>query len=297
MPVRTEVLMGTFVTIETVAHTSAGATYEAVEAETVDRAFGWFRSVEACCTRFDPGSELMELCARPGAAVPVSLMLFELVSFAIRIAEETGGAFDPTVGARMAARGFNREHRTGRRMAPALADDPDVSFRDVEVDRARLAVTLRRPLTLDLGAVAKGFAVDAAARELRGTANFAIDAGGDLYLAGHNAAGGAWSVGIRHPRRDGELLESIRVSDRAVCTSGSYERRGHLLDPRSGADPPSVASVTVVAPHAMLADALATAAFVLGPEDGLSLLARHGVAGLIVTADLERHATPDFGRG
>jgi thiamine biosynthesis lipoprotein len=160
-------------------------------------------------------------------------------------------------------------------------------------------ITLLRPLLLDLGAVAKGLAIDLAARELRELGDYAIDAGGDLYLAGCSPAGGPWSAGIRHPREEGHLVGAIRVSNRAVCSSGDYERRTsggdhHILDPRSGSCAAGVASATVVAPTAMLADALATAAFVLGAVDGLRLLDRHGVDGLIVSESamgLERHAT------
>jgi thiamine biosynthesis lipoprotein len=156
-------------------------------------------------------------------------------------------------------------------------------------------------LTLDLGAVAKGLAVDTAARELEPFRDFAIDAGGDLYLGGLNERGVAWSAGIRHPRKPDELIASLRVSNQAVCTSGDYERQApsganghgehHILDPRTGASPRAVASATVVASGAMLADALATAAFVLGPEDGIELLNRVGVDGLIVTPELERYET------
>jgi thiamine biosynthesis lipoprotein len=293
--VRTEVLMGTLVTIH-VLHDGAG--------EAIERAFGWFREIEARCTRFDGGSELMQLAAHVGVPVPASAILFEAVRFALAVADETGGVFDPTVGHRMETRGFNREHRTGAIVRTALPAGDDVSYRDVHLDPERRTITLGRPLILDLGAVAKGLAVDAAARELRAFRNFAIDAGGDLYLGGCNADGLPWSVGIRHPRRDGELIESLRVSDKGVCTSGDYERRTpgggpehHILDPRTGASPRAVASVTVVAPTAMLADALATAVFVLAPADGIGLLDRLGVDGLIVTPDLERYETRGVRRG
>jgi thiamine biosynthesis lipoprotein len=76
-----------------------------------------------------------------------------------------------------------------------------------------------------------------------------------------------------------------------VCTSGDYERGRHILDPRTRVPANSVASATVVAPRAMLADALATAAFVLGPAEGIALLDRMGVDGLIVTTGMERHET------
>jgi FAD:protein FMN transferase len=100
-----------------------------------------------------------------------------------------------------------------------------------------------------------------------------------------------WFVGVRHRQSEGELIGSLQVSNQAVCTSGDYERPGHILHPRTGMSPRSCASATVVAPSAMLADALATAAFVLGPQDSLALLESYSADGLIVTADLQPHKT------
>ena len=296
-----EAVMGTVVTFEVLGDAADAAPPDSRE-EAVGRAVEWFRRIEQTCTRFDPQSELMQLSAHVGAPVPVSTLLFEAVQFALGVAQETGGAFDPTVGHRNEARGFNREFRHGRRVDSnvAVADEP-ASYRDVQLDPEARTITLHRPLVLDLGAVAKGLAIDLAARELRGHANFSIDAGGDLYLGGRNAADRPWSVGIRHPREPRQLIETLHVSDAAVCTSGDYERRRvdgpghHILDPRTGASPAGVASATVIAPSAMVADALSTAAFVLGPADGLRLLERHGVEGVIFTHALERFATPGLG--
>jgi thiamine biosynthesis lipoprotein len=238
----------------------------------------------------------MQLAARHGEPVPATPMLFQAIQFALRLAEETGGAFDPTAGHRMMERGFNREHRTGREVRTGVEPAADVTYRDIALDKERNTITLRRPLIPDLGAVAKGLAVDMAARELQPFENFAVEAGGDLYMAGTNSRGEPWRVGIRHPRREGELLETLGISGQAVCTSGDYERRGndgghHILDPRTGAVAEGVASVTVIAPGAMLADGLATAVFVLGPGDGIRLLKRLGLAGIIVTPGLERYET------
>jgi thiamine biosynthesis lipoprotein len=286
--VRTEVLMGTIVNIR-VLHPGADAA--------IDRAFEWFRYIEERCSRFDPHSELMQLTTQIGVPVPASAILYEAVQFALKAAEETDGAFDPAIGHRM-ERQFNREHRTGKAVTTVIAPDAGASYRDIRLDPEQRTITLLRPLLLDLGAVVKGLAVDAAARELQPFTDFAIDAGGDLYLGGCNPEGAAWSVGIRHPRLDGELIDSVRVSNQAVCTSGDYERRApdgsqdhHILDPRTGASARAVASATVIAPSAMLADALATAAFVLGPVDGIQLLERLGVEGLIITPELERFET------
>ena len=274
MPVRAEAVMGTVVTIHVVRESPDAAA-------AVARAFDWFHEIERRCTRFVPSSELMQLCAQPGVPVSVSPILCEAVQFALMVAEESGGAFDPTVGHRMEARGFNREHRTGDTVHTAVIPDADVSYRDVELDHDYRTITLRRPLTLDLGAVAKGLAVDAAARELAPFRDFAIDAGGDLYLGGLNPQGEPWSVGIRHPRRDGELIETLRVSNQAVCTSGDYERGRHIMDARVDEVARAAASATVAASGAMLADALATAAFALGPVDGIHFLERLDVEGLI----------------
>ena len=132
----------------------------------------------------------------------MSPILYEAVRFALLIAEETGGAFDPTVGGQMAARGFNREYRTGEPVETGEGGR-GASYRDIELDADRRTITIGRPLTLDLGAVAKGLAVDAAARELAPFRDFAIDAGGDLYLAGANEQGklGRWGFAI--PARTG----------------------------------------------------------------------------------------------
>jgi FAD:protein FMN transferase len=273
-------VMGTVVSIEV----------DAPEAD-VTRAFDWFREVEAVCSRFDLDSELRRLPV--GTPTPASPILFEALRFALQVADETDGAFDPTLGSRMTAHGYNRHYATG-----IVVDAPgskDASFRDVILDAEEHTILIRRELTLDLGAVAKGLAVDAAARELQPFQNFCIDAGGDLYFAGRNLAGKPWTVGIRHPRRPDDLVARFQVADCAVCTSGDYARGAHILDPRDDVAVLPVTSATVIAPNAMLADVLATAAFVLGPERGIALLDRMDVQGLLVTSTLEQFRTLRFG--
>jgi thiamine biosynthesis lipoprotein len=264
-------------------------------------AVAWFHWINECCTRFDPQSELSRLSASIGKTVPVSAMLYEAIGFALSVAEESGGAFDPTVGHQMEERGFNREFRSGNVVRTTIESGHAATYRDVRLDPGQMTITLLSPMVLDLGAVAKGLAIDMAARELKDFGNFAIDAGGDLYLGGCNAEGKPWSVGIRHPRDPQKLIETLHVSDTAVCTSGDYERKSpveegghHIMDPRTGSSATRLASVTVRAPSAMVADALATAAFVLGPADGLALLQRHGVDGMMLTPSLERFTTPGY---
>lgn len=260
------------------------------------RAIGWFDVVERTCSRFLDDSELMHVLRQVGRPVPASPLLCGVVDLALAAAAVSGGAFDPTVGAALAARGFDRAYQSGARVSYASVEAA-ATYRDVSVDLECHTITIRRPLILDLGAVAKGLAVDLAVRELAPFHDFAVDAGGDMFLGGLNTLGQPWSVGIRHPREDGAVIETISVSDAAVCTSGDYERRQtgadghHLIDPRTGRPAGALASVTVRAPTAVAADMLATAAFVLGADAGLALLEAEGVAGLMFTPDLERSAT------
>ncbi len=291
---RAIVMMDTSITFEAVRHARRAAR-DADPVALIDRGIEWFRRVEASCSRFDPSSEVSALATRVGVPVTVSPLLFEAVSFALAVAEASGGAFDPTIGADLEARGFDREYRSGNRVQSGVVPDANTSYRDIVLDSERGAITLRRPLLLDLGAVAKGLAVDLASRELAPLEDFAIDAGGDLFLSGHNANDEPWSIGIRHPREDGRLIETLRVTNCAVCTSGDYARRTdaghHVLDARTRRSTDAIASLTVIAPTTMVADALGTAAFALGPADGMRFLERQGVEGFGVTTSLERFST------
>jgi len=289
--------MDTVVSIE-----AASAAPEQEVLAALERAGRWFGTVERVCSRFDPASELRQLVAHVGEPMLASPVLFEAVQFAIALARRTGGAFDPTVGQQLEAMGFNRNYVTGETSHSEPPAGGRVSYRDVRLDPARRTVTLRRPLVLDLGAVAKGLAVDLAARELAPYERFCIDAGGDLYVRGRNRAGQPWRIGVQDPRDPAAVVCAIEASDEAVCTSGDYERRTadglahHLLDPRTGRAAAALRSVTVVAPTAMAADGLATAAFVLGADRGLRLLTKEGTEGFCITTTGEMRMTPGFER-
>jgi thiamine biosynthesis lipoprotein len=264
-------------------------------------ALAWIGAVERAASRFESDSEVMALARTPGRPVPVSTLLLEATDFALRLARLTGGVFDPTVGALLERRGFARNYRTGATIDSGLGDAP-VSYRDVTLDRRDGTILLKRPLVLDLGAVAKGLAVDLVARDLtsRGFRDFSVEAGGDVYARGCNTAGLPWQVGIQHPRAANRLVRTVPVSDGAVCTSGDYERSApdgslHVVDARTRRCPTALlASVSVLAPTAMAADGLSTAAMLLGRERGLRLLVEQGLAGLMVQADGTIVTTPDM---
>ncbi len=286
----TRLLLGTVVSIHLVGSTTIKDREQALE-----RAFSAMRFVEETCSRFDETSALRELCRHPGVWMTVPDILFESVRVALEMSELTAGRFDPTIGGTLVRHGFTRHYATGEQVHVADdAMDETVTYRDLELDETMRAIRLRKPLLLDLGAVAKGLAVDLAARELNDFSGFAIDAGGDVYVHGVDPQGDLWTIGIQHPTVKGEQIAWLKTTDVAVCTSGSYERRSpldpeihHIVNPGRGVSESSLLSCTVIAPLAMLADAVSTAAFLLGAERAQEFVDDVELAGLFISDTLE----------
>ncbi|KIL38957.1 thiamine biosynthesis protein ApbE [Gordoniibacillus kamchatkensis] len=285
---KAKLFMDTVVDIQVVA---SGKSADRAEAQ-IDRAFAAFRQVEQACSRFSPDSELMMACRQFGTPVPVSPFLFEPLKFALEVAKWTDGVFDPTVGGLMEEHGFNRHYLTGQTILSPSAES--VTYRDVIVNERDRTVLLRKPLVIDLGAVAKGFAIDLAASELREFDGFVVNAGGDLFAGGVDESGSDWEIGIRHPYHKDQIVQSVTVSNEAVCTSGSYERKSakvpgthHLLHPKTRRSPNVWISCSIIAPFAMMADAMATAAFLLVENRGKTFIEQTGTKGILITPALQ----------
>lgn len=139
---------------------------------------------------------------------------------------------------------------------------------------------------LDPSGFVKGWAVDEAVDLLvaRGARSFAVNAGGDVVTRGEAGPGRAWRVGIRAPTAGDRIAAVLEVRDRAVATSGLYERGGHVRDPRTGRVPDAFASVTVVGPTLGIADAWATAALALGQDGPARVAAQDGLGVLALDA-------------
>ncbi|MCZ6768495.1 MAG: FAD:protein FMN transferase, partial [Acidobacteria bacterium] len=241
-----------------------------------------------------PDSELVALNAHAGAGtIEVSTPTLEVLRAAQHYARLSGGALDITVQPLVELWGFYRMERNWippeAKIQEALRQiGPD----RINLDTAARTVVLAAGSQLDLGSIAKGYAIDRAIEVLRarGVPAALIDLGGNIGVLGQPPDGRSWVVGIRHPRRD-QLIGLLRLRSGAVATSGDYDRYfevagrrfSHLLDPRTGWPAEGMYSVTVVAPNATAADALSTAAFVLGPERGMALLSEcQGVEGLLI---------------
>jgi thiamine biosynthesis lipoprotein len=245
-------------------------------------------------------SPLMELNASAGrGAVAVPAELAQMIDQALRIAEASGGAFDPTwlsVGQLWDWRAEPPVVPDEQEIAAALRH---VGHRLVQVDLAASTVSLPAGTLLGLGGIAKGYGVDRAMAVLRehGVEHGAVEAGGDLKLLGRKH-GALWQIAVRHPRRPGSVLAVLPVSNTCVLTSGDYERffeldgvrYHHILDPRTGRPATGCISATVIGPEASLADGIATALCVLGPERGLAWIETlDGVEALVVGLDGEVH--------
>jgi thiamine biosynthesis lipoprotein len=244
-------------------------------------------------------------------AVSVESGLFRLLERSVELYRETDGAFDLTAGPLIQA------WSALRRGGTAPTDDSirallqmvgsDKLLLDVETQSVSFA---RAGVTVNLGAIGKGYALDRATELLaeRDVQNFMIHGGSSSMVARGNRMTGldtvGWTVGIRHPMRADRRLVELQLVDRAVGTSGAgtqhfyYQgkRFGHVIDPRTGYPAEGVLSTTVIAPEATLADALSTAFYVLGLERTQAYCASHpDIAVLMTTAsrragDVELHA-------
>lgn len=268
-------IMGTMATVQSWA-VDSGTAVAAVEA-----AFFAFDRVDSLMSTWRDDSVLNSLNdAEAGHWIEVGPELGRVLKEAKSIAEFSGGAFDPTVFPLVRLWGF----RNGR---PAIPDSIALEMTLGLVDHHLLEVSedgerariLAAGVQVDLGGIAKGYALDRAAeamRELGATAGV-VDLGGNILVFG---SGPHRQVGIADPDHEAQVLAAVPLADAAAATSGQYERFvtidgrrfGHILDPRTGWPVHGGLSVTVIAGEAMRADALATAAVVLGMERGMALL-------------------------
>ena len=264
-----------------------------VASSMVDVAWREIALVESTMTRYSGASEVERLNAHGGGVA--SRAVVDVVSRALDAAAMSGGAFDPTVGPLSDLWDF-RDDMELPEHAALLAALERVGHERVTVDTASLSVELGGA-ELDLDGIAKGHAVDRAVTALQsmGVPAALVDAGGDIRTVGVGPRRGRWRIGVKDPRDEG-LLGVLTLETGSVATSGDYQRCGfvdgvryhHILSPRTGYPARGVMSATVVCDDCILADALATAVFVMGPSEGMRFIEnRDGVEGVIVSGDEE----------
>jgi len=249
--------------------------------------------VDAAMSTWRADSEISRLNALPvGEWLPISGELHEVLQESIKTHGLSDGAFDVTVAPLLAAWGFG-PRGAGPRVPEraeleALAERVGTSGFELATEPFRARKKAEREI--ELSAIAPGYAVDLIARRFaaRGIGDFMVEVGGEVRTAGHNAEGGPWRIGIERPDAPpGTPQITLTLKGESVSTSGDYRdffehegrRYSHTLDPRSLRPVDhALASVTVLAADCMRADALSTALMVLGPERGLELAEREGLA-------------------
>jgi thiamine biosynthesis lipoprotein len=253
-------------------------------------------ALEASWSRFRPSSELSRLNARPGRLVQVSQHLFDALERAVEAWRLTDGLFDPTVLGAIEAMGYDRTFDRIGAHAGGASPSPAPGCASIELDRATRSVALPDGVGIDLGGIGKGLAADLVVTELfrLGAEGALVNIGGDLRVAGMAPSPDGWVIEIEDPFRRSGRGVCVVLADGAVATSSVLEKRWtndggdvhHLIDPRTGRCGATLLStVTVVAAEGWWAEALTKAVFLLDVDDGLDLLERAGVHGLLFLAD------------
>ena len=243
---------------------------------------------------------------RKGEDAELSPEMLQVITIALEVAGDSSGAFDPTMGELVDLWGFERgEHSVpgSLRISEAMES---MGYERLSMDGTRVEVS-GQGVWLELGGVAKGYAVDEAVRILKavGVRAGIVNAGGDLRAFGTKPGGKPWRIGVQDPDNPQGLLGVLSLEDASVATSGDYERYfeidsvryHHILDPDTGRPSRSgIRSTTIIAPECVLADALATAVFVMDIDRGRELLDMHeDVEGIWVNGDKRILTSPGIG--
>lgn len=254
----------------------------------LDEVERFFAQVEAELSRFRPQSGLSRLNAAAGRGPqPISHLLVEVLALALEAARASGGVFDPTVLNALQAAGYDRSFEQIEASTASLQRGPSAisggGWQQVLLDAAEGTATLPAGLGIDLGGIAKGWAVDQAARQLGQWGPALVDAGGDIRSAG--APGEPWPVAVQDPFDETRDLAVVLLAGNAVATSSigrrRWQRNGqpmhHLIDPRTGQPSCSdLHTVTALAPTAAAAEVTAKVVLLLGRQEGQRYVEQRG---------------------
>lgn len=249
----------------------------------IEQAFRQIEFIESMISSWDPNSQTSAINQAAGKhAVQVDPILYTLIQRALFVSELTDGAFDISYASMDRIWVFDGS-MTELPDSQSIAESVRlVNFRDIECVGQDYSVKLKQSgMRIGFGAIGKGYAANQAKSFLqsKGIENGVVNAGGDLVAWGKESAKANWKVAIRDPNTDSGVLAWLEIQDQAVVTSGNYERfalidgtrYAHIIDPRTGFPVQGLKSCTVIGPDPELADALATAFFVLGPEKAIPM--------------------------
>ncbi|HUS28506.1 MAG TPA: FAD:protein FMN transferase [Kofleriaceae bacterium] len=256
-------------------------------AKAAEQVFSEMKRLDEKMTTWTADSEVSKVNAAAGTAKPVAVSdeTFEVIERAQDISKKSGGVFDITVGSFKGLWKFDED------MDGTLPDPAEVKkrlklvgYKELVLDKKKHTVSIRKKgMSITLGGIAKGYAVDKCAALLKaaGFTDFMVQAGGDMYVAGKKG-NEPWVVGIRDPRGT-DLFAGMPITDHSFSTSGDYERGfvkdgvryHHILDPRTGQPAHASRSVTIRAKDAYTADSWSKVMFIVGYQKGLELIKKY----------------------
>jgi thiamine biosynthesis lipoprotein len=246
--------------------------------------------IDANMSPYKPDSELSrinrEAAQKP---LPISQEMYGLIARSIEFSKLSGGAFDIT----FSSVGYLYDYAHVKPTDEQIARCARHRYRHLQLDPKARTIHYARPgVRIDLGGIAKGYAVDNCIAILKGRSitNAIVTAGGDSRLLG-DKRGRPWNVGIRDPRQRGEVAVVLPLADVAISTSGDYERyfeedgvrHHHIINPRTGKSATGVRSVTIIGPDGITTEGLTKSVFVKGPKEGMRLIeSLKGVDAIII---------------
>lgn len=264
-----------------------------------ERAFDEIRRIDSLFSDYKDSSSISLINRLDSGKVVVSKEVTSLIKRALKISAETNGAFDVTVGGLVKLWGFKDETYHVPMKDSILMVMNNIGYSNIEVVDDSTIIK-KKNSQLDLSGIAKGYAVDMAYLVLKGLGikSFLINAGGEIRGMGED-----WKTGVQDPFSEQGIVEIIVPGDKAVATSGNYQnyfevdkiRYCHLFDPKTGFPADKAVSVTVISDDVTLADALATAFFVVGIEKSKELLKKFpGSEFLIIDKDGKKFYSDGF---
>jgi len=249
--------------------------------EAIQTAIDEIRRIEKLISSWDPDSQTSEINRNAGIKpVQVDKELFDLIKRSIAISRITDGAFDITYASMDKIWHFDGSMKEKPSEEAIKKSIEKVGYQNIVLDEEKQTVFLKKKgMKIGFGGIGKGYAADRAKKLLMemGVKAGIINASGDMNTWGTAPDGKPWTVAIVNPLNKHKAFALVPVSDKAVATSGDYEkyvvfdgiRYAHIINPRTGYPATGVISVSVFAPTAELADAFATAVFVMGVEVGI----------------------------
>ncbi|NOZ62723.1 MAG: FAD:protein FMN transferase [Calditrichaeota bacterium] len=245
----------------------------------IDRAFQRMEQIDSLTNNYSDSSRISFVNQNAAIkSVPVDTSLMKILRVSEEVSRQTAGNFDMTIGAIKKLWKFETEHPHVPEANSIRKNLELVNYKLVELTAEKVKFQ-KSNVNLDLGGIAKGYAIDEAIRIIKeaGVTDAMVNAGGDLRVISSDLTRGKRRIWLRHPRHEGKFVGWFPLDEGSVATSGDYERYffqdsvryHHILDPKTGYPARKCVSVTVQTKNATIADALATAIFVMGPQKGM----------------------------